>query len=78
MSVTRLQAFARRFRRRRPQYAVVWWPDIGQLPLPDMPELIGPFRSADRALAVRDRIRSEQRRPEKMAHVTVISPPPCA
>lgn len=57
---------------RRKQYVVVWWPTIGQLPLPDVPEVIGPFLDREKALAVRDRIRSQQRRPEKMAQVTVI------
>ncbi|WP_275090562.1 hypothetical protein [Microbacterium sp. K27] len=41
-----------------------------------MPELIGPFRSNMAALAVRNGIRQQQRRSEKKAHVTVISPGP--
>ena len=63
-------------RRRRLQFVVVWWPDYGNLPLPDMPELIGPFRSNMTALAVRNGIRERQRREEKMAHVTTIEPAP--
>lgn len=66
----------RLFRRRPAPLVVVWWPDQGPLPLPDMPELIGPFSSQMKALEVRNRIREKQRRPEKMARVTVISPGP--
>lgn len=61
-------------RRRRLQFVVVWWPDYGNLPIPDMPELIGPFRSQMKALEVRNRIRGQQHRSEKTAHVTFIEP----
>ena len=67
-----------RFFRRRPrrQFVVVWWPQYGNLPLEDMPELIGPFRSNMKALAIRNSIRERQRREEKMAHVTYLEPAP--
>lgn len=64
----------RLFRRRRRQFVVMWWPDYGNLPLPDMPELIGPFRSNMTALAVRNSLRRQQQREEKMAHVQIMEP----
>ena len=67
--------FTRILRRRsRPKFVVVWWPGPqGFSPL-DVPELLGPFRSNRAALAVRDSIRRHQRREEKMAQVTVLTP----
>lgn len=60
------------FFRRRPLYVVVWWPT----PQYDVPELVGPFVSRRAGLRQRDAIRAEQQRPEKMAQLVPVEPPP--
>jgi hypothetical protein len=64
----------RLFRRKPPtvQYVVMWWPTTDAV----VPELIGPFTSIDRGLAVRGVIRESQRREEKMAQMSPVAPGP--
>lgn len=61
------------FKRSRPKqltkaptlYAVLWWPQADH----HIPELYGPFSDGEIALSVRDSIRAQQRREERMAQV---------
>lgn len=46
-------------------YAVLWWPQADH----HVPELYGPFSDGDIALSIRDSIRAQQGREERMAQV---------
>ena len=61
----------KRFFRRRSLYVVVWWPS----PQYDVPEVVGPFLSRRAGLSVRDNVRAQQRRDEKMAQLVPVEPP---
>ena len=54
-----------RLRAEEALYAVIWWPTIDA----PVPHVRGPYVSRDTGFAVRNSIRENQRREEKMAHL---------